>query len=81
MLDRATSPTANLIRFGSQTFEEISFFTRGIQPPHAKISPVERWRELRRFTLKSLRDLGFAKSCSEEAILGNRERTFGNIGL
>ena len=62
-----------MIRYGTQTFEEISFFGRGIQPSQAKVSPVERWRELRRFTLKSLRDLGFAKSCSEEAIIGIEE--------
>ncbi len=28
-----------------------------------------QWRELRRFMLKSLRDLGFGKTGSEEAIL------------
>ena len=67
--DRATSPTADLIRYGTRTFEEISFFGRGLQPRHARVTAVERWRELRRFTLKSLRDLGFGKSCSEEAII------------
>ena len=33
------------------------------------MTAVERWRELRRFTLKSLRDLGFGKTGSEEAII------------
>ena len=67
--NRATSPTADLIRFGKNTFEEISFFGQGLTPVGSKVSPTERWRELRRFTLKSLRDLGFAKSASEEAII------------
>jgi len=43
------------------------------------VSPVERWRELRRFTLKSLRDLGFAKSCSEEAIIEECKVLLDNI--
>merc|ERR1711884_754773 len=77
--DRAISPTANLIRYGTETFEEISFFGRGIQPLQADVSPVERWRELRRFTLKSLRDLGFAKSCSEEAIIEECKVLLDNI--
>merc|ERR1711936_541042 len=53
--DRAGLPTANLIRFGSDTAEEISFFQRAKIPKTAKVSPIEKWRELRRFTLKSLR--------------------------
>ena len=67
--DRAGLPTANLIRFGSDTAEEISFFQRAKIPKTAKISPIEKWRELRRFTLKSLRDLGLGKTASEEAII------------
>ena len=77
--DRAASPTADLIRFGTRTFEEISFFGRGLQPRHAKVTAVERWRELRRFTLKSLRDLGFGKSCSEEAIIEETRVLVENI--
>ena len=77
--DRAASPTADLIRFGSNTFEEISFFGRGLQPKGARVTSVERWRELRRFTLKSLRDLGFGKSCSEEAIIEETRALVENI--
>ena len=77
--DRTPSPTADLIRFGSRTFEEISFFGRGLQPRHAQVTSVERWRELRRFTLKSLRDLGFGKSCSEEAIIEETRALVENI--
>ena len=43
------------------------------------MSSIERWRELRRFTLKSLRDLGFGKSCSEEAILDECKVLIDNI--
>ena len=77
--DRTDSPTINLIRFGSRTFAEISFFGRGLQPRHAQVTSVERWRELRRFTLKSLRDLGFGKSCSEEAIIEETRALVENI--
>ena len=34
---------------------------------------------MRRFTLKSLRDLGFGKSCSEEAILNECKVLVDNI--
>jgi len=67
--DRGGLPTANLIRFGSETAEQISFFLRAKVPHTAKVSPTEKWRELRRFTLKSLRDLGLGKTGSEEAII------------
>ena len=77
--DRTDSPTMNLIRFGSRTFEEISFFGRGLQPRHNQVTSVERWRELRRFTLKSLRDLGFGKSCSEQAIIEETRALLENI--
>merc|ERR1712227_363832 len=77
--DRDSSPTADLIRFGKNVFEEISFFGRGIQPKNSKISSIEKWRELRRFTLKSLRDLGFGKSCSEEAIIDECKILVDNI--
>ena len=40
--DRTDSPTMNLIRFGARTFEEISFFGRGLQPRHAQVTSVER---------------------------------------
>ena len=40
--DRTDSPTINLIRFGSRTFAEISFFGRGLQPRHAQVTSVER---------------------------------------
>merc|ERR1719422_652527 len=55
------------------------FFGRGIQPKYSKLSSIERWRELRRFTLKSLRDLGFGKSCSEEAIIDECKVLVDNI--
>ena len=77
--DRTPNPTADLIRFGSRTFEEISFFGRGLQPRHNQVTSVERWRELRRFTLKSLRDLGFGKSCSEQAIIEETRALLENI--
>ena len=67
--DRGVLPTASLIIFGSKTYDEISLFSRGKIPMNAKIHPVEKWRMLRRFILKSLRDLGFGKSASEEVIL------------
>ena len=80
MLDnRATSPTADLIRFGKFTFEEISFFGQGLTPAGTKVSATEKWKELRRFTLKSLRDLGFAKSASEEAIIEECKMLVENI--
>ena len=68
-----------MVRFGKNVFEEISFFGRGIQPKNSKISSIEKWRELRRFTLKSLRDLGFGKSCSEEAIIDECKILVDNI--
>ena len=40
--DRTDSPTINLIRFGSRTCAEISFFGRGLQPRHAQVTSVER---------------------------------------
>jgi len=77
--DRATSPTSNLINFGSKTFEEISFFSRGNMPKGTRINPIEKWKELRRFTIKSLRDLGFGKSASEEAIINESRSLVKNI--
>ena len=53
-------------RFGNKESFEISFFSRGLGKP---VDSAEKWREVRRFTLKTLRDLGFGKSASEEAIL------------
>jgi len=77
--DRGPSPTSNLITFGSETFEEISLFSRGKIPKGIKTHPIDKWRELRRFTIKSLRDLGFGKSASEEAILDESKYLIKNI--
>ena len=77
--DRGVSPTANIILFGSETFDEISLFARGKIPKNMKCHPVEKWRELRRFILKSLRDLGFGKSASEEAIINESKTLVRNI--
>jgi methyl farnesoate epoxidase/farnesoate epoxidase len=67
--DRGISPTSNIITFGSETSEEISLFSRAKMPKNVTVNPVDKWKELRRFTMKSLKDLGFGKSASEEAIL------------
>lgn len=63
--DRGSSITAALIMFGLNPTPSISLFAH----PGASEEPKLQWRELRRFTLKSLRDLGFGKSASEDAIL------------
>ena len=77
--DRGNSPTANLVVFGSETFHEISLFSQGKIPKDAKVSPVDKWREIRRFILKSLRDLGFGKSASEETIIDESKALIKNI--
>ena len=77
--DRALSPTGNLIMFGSDTSSCISFFARAKMPRGCKVSPMEKWRELRRFVLKSLRDLGFGKTASEEAIVEESKVLIKNI--
>jgi len=64
--DRSPSGTANLIVFDDIKSRAISFFGRS---EDQTLDKAEQWRELRRFTLKSLRDLGFGKAASEEAIL------------
>ena len=43
------------------------------------VDSVEKWKEVRRFTLKTLRDLGFGKSASEEAILEESKLLIENI--
>ena len=65
-----------LSRFGNKVSSEISFFSRGLGKP---VDSVEKWKEVRRFTLKSLRDLGFGKSASEEAILEESKLLLENI--
>ena len=77
--DRGPSPTANLVLFGSETVDEISLFARGKLPKDAKLNPVEKWREIRRFILRSLRDLGAGKSGSEEAIIEESKALIKNI--
>jgi len=74
--DRGSTPTADLLRFGNKETTEISFFSRGLGKP---IDSVEKWKEVRRFTLKTLRDLGFGKSASEEAILEESKLLIENI--
>jgi len=74
--DRGSTPTADLLRFGNKVSSEISFFSRGLGKP---VDSVEKWKEVRRFTLKSLRDLGFGKSASEEAILEESKLLLENI--
>jgi cytochrome P450 len=65
--DRIPNSVGNLIIFGDNTSPALSFF--GNTFAVSKIDTRVRWRELRRFMLKSLRDLGFAKTGSEQAIL------------
>jgi len=77
--DRGRMPTASLIFFGSNTSEEISMFIGGNKAKNMKQHPAEKWRELRRFTIKSLRDLGFGKTASEQAIINESMTLIKNI--
>ena len=75
--DRIPSNIGNMIIFGDNKSAELSFF--GNTFFRSKIDTRVRWREMRRFLLKSLRDLGFAKSASEEAILEESTMLVKNI--
>ena len=65
--NRANLQTANLIYRGK-------FQSKGILFNYG-----EEFKELRRFTLKSLRDLGFGKNSSEEIILEECREVVGKI--
>nr|QTW43689.1 CYP3082A1 [Eurytemora affinis] len=64
---RAYFATGSLIRFGFNPTSSISFFGTPLQD--SGIDQVTQWKELRRFTLKTLRDMGFGKSASAESMV------------
>jgi cytochrome P450 len=68
--DRVRNTVAYLIIFGDDGDTKsaaVPFFNNTVVA--SSIDTRMRWREIRRFMLKSLRDLGFAKAASEQAIL------------